>query len=212
MGIAALFAGAAILFYACENDMEQIKAFSSPENQPVLEAKNFETLSTDSGEVRFLMKTPKLLKFENDGNAYFEFPSGIELKEYDENENIISSITADYARQYEKEKKWEAKNNVVASNDKGDTLKTELLYLEEKTQKIYTDEFVKIIRPDQTITGIGFESDQNLDNWKIKDPKGTIYVSVEENKDSIRTDTQKTSPEKNEIKVQPFREPLKFQK
>jgi LPS export ABC transporter protein LptC len=210
--IAALFTGAAILFFACENDMEQIKTFTSPENQPVLEAENFETLSTDSGQIRYLMKTPKLLKFENDGNSYFEFPQGIELTEYDKNENVTFSITADYARQYEKEKKWEAKNNVVATNEKGDTLKTELLYWEEETQKIYTDEFVRIIRPDQIITGIGFESDQNLDNWKIKDPKGIIYISVEENKDTTRVDRQKTSPEKNEIEVQPFRKPIQFQK
>ena len=211
IGIAALFAGAAILFYACENDLEQIKAFSSPENQPVLEARDFETISTDSGQVRFLLKTPKLLKFENEGNVYMEFPEGIELSKYDENEKIISSITANYARQYEKDKKWEAKNNVIATNEKGDTLKTELLYWEEKTQKIYTDEFVKIIRPDQIITGVGFESDQNLNNWKIKNPKGTIYVSVEANKDTTHLNTQKASPEKNEIEVQPFRKPLKFQ-
>lgn len=209
--IAALFSGAAILFYACKNnDLEQIKAFSSPENQPVIEAKNFETLSTDSGEVRFFMKASKLLKFENDGNAYFEFPQGIEYIEYDKDENIISSITANYARQYEKEDKWEAKNNVIATNAKGDTLKTELLNWEKKTGKIYTDDFVKIIRPDQIITGIGFESDQNLQNWKIKNPKGIIYVSVEKNKDSIQTKPQKTSPEKNEMK--PLREPIKFQK
>jgi LPS export ABC transporter protein LptC len=212
ISIAALFSGAAILFYACENnDLEQIKAFSSPENQPTIEADNFEMLSTDSGEIRFFLKAPKLLKFENEGNAYLEFPQGIELVEYDNNENVISSITANYARQYEKEDKWEAKNNVVASNAQGDTLKTELLNWEKKTGKIYTPEFVKIIRPDQTITGIGFESDQNLDNWKIKNPKGTFYVSgVEEKKDTMRTEPQKTSPEVNE--TQTFKEPIKFQK
>jgi len=212
--IAALLGGAAILFYACENNIEEIKAFSSPENLPVMEAENFQTLSTDSGEVRFSMKAPKLLKFENDGNAYIEFPEGVKLVKYDENGNIISSISADYARQYEKEKKWEAKNNVVATNAKGDTLKTELLNWEEKTGKIYSNEFVKIIRPDQIITGIGFESNQNLENWKIKNPKGTIYVNVEANKDSTGKDSMNAGapPEKNKIDVQPFREPLDLKK
>lgn len=211
--IAALLGGAAILFYACENNIEEIKAFASPENLPVLEAENFETLSTDSGEVRFFMKAPKLLKYENDGNAYLEFPKGVKLVKYDENENVISSITADYARQYEKEKKWEAKNNVVATNAKGDTLKTELLNWEEKTGKIYSDEYVKIIRPDQIITGIGFESNQNLENWKIRNPKGTIYVNVEANRDSTKTNSMNAPPpEKDKIDVQPFREPLDLKK
>ena len=212
--IAALLAGAAILFYACENNIEEIKAFSTNETLPVVEAENFETLFTDSGEVRFFMKAPKLLKFENGGNAYLEFPKGVELIKYDENENVISSITADYARQYEKEKKWEAKNNVIATNAKGDTLKTELLIWEEKAEKIYTDAFVTIIRPDQIITGIGFESNQNLENWKIKNPKGTIYVGVEEKKDTTRTNdtSPETSPEKRNINVKPFREPIDFEK
>jgi len=182
--IAALFLGAAILFYACENDIEKIKAFSSPENLPVVEAEDIETMFTDSGEIRFFLKAPKLLRFENEGKSFVEFPEGIELVKYDEHKEIISSITADYAQQFEKQKKWEAKNNVVATNARGDTLKTEHLIWEEETEKIHTEDFVKIIRPDQIITGIGFQSDQSLQNWKIKNPKGTIYVDVKKDENS----------------------------
>lgn len=178
--IAVLAIGAAILFSSCENNLEQIKAFSSPENLPLVEASNFETMYTDSGEVRFSLKAPKLLQFEVDGKPYIEFPEGIELIKYDEHQNVISSITADYAKNFEKEEKWEAKNNVVATNAQGDTLKTEHLIWEEKTEKIYTEEFVRIIRDDQVITGIGFQSDQSLQNWRIKNPKGEIYIEVDD--------------------------------
>lgn len=203
--IAVLVTGAAILLSACENNLEQIKAFSSPEDLPLVEASNFETLYTDSGEVRFFLKAPKLLKFESEGKAYFEFPEGIELVKYDENQNIISSITADYAKNFEKEEKWEAKNNVVATNAQGDTLKTEHLIWEEKTEQIYTEEFVRIIRDDQIITGIGFQSDQSLQNWRIKNPKGEIYIDVNETPTSNDTispsDTEQhvTEPEDQQI-------------
>ena len=177
--IAALSTGAAILLFGCENNIERIKAFGSPENLPIVEGSNFETMFTDSGEVRFYLKAPKLLQFDTDGITYLEFPEGIELIKYDENQNVISSITADYAKKFEKEEKWEAKNNVVATNVQGDTLKTEHLIWEEKEEKIYTEEFVRIIRPDQIITGIGFQSDQSLLNWRIKNPRGTIYIDME---------------------------------
>lgn len=176
--IAALFSGAAFLLFACENNIEKIKAFSSPENLPTIEATNYKTMFTDSGEVRFSIKAPKLLRFEGDGKPYIEFPDGVELVKFDEHQNIISSITADYAKQFEKEEKWEAKNNVVATNAQGDTLKTEHLIWEEKEEKIYTEEFVRIIRENQIVTGIGFQSDQSLQNWRIKNPKGTIYIDV----------------------------------
>ena len=200
--IAALFSGAAFLFFACEDNIEKIKAFSSPENLPVLEATNFETMFTDSGEVRFFLKAPKLLRFETDGKSFAEFPKGIELIKYDEKQNIISSITADYAKQFEKEKKWEAKNNVVATNAQGDTLKTEHLIWEEKEEKIYTEEFVRIVRTDQIITGIGFVSDQSLQNWRIKNPKGTIYVDVQDNQEQNDTDTLRSAQSQQGMTLQ----------
>ena len=208
--IAVLISGTAILFYGCENNIEKIKAFSSPENLPLQEATNFQTLFTDSGEVRFSLKAPKLLRYETDGKPFVEFPEGIELIKYDDNQNIISSITADYAKQFPSEDKWEAKNNVVATNLDGDTLKTEHLIWEEKAEIIYTEEFVKIIRPDQIITGIGFESDQTLENWRIKNPKGTIYVELENNSQAGSDSAKIPSPQPSQKLQNNESAPLQF--
>ncbi|WP_163324909.1 LPS export ABC transporter periplasmic protein LptC [Draconibacterium mangrovi] len=178
--IAVPVLGTAILFFACKkNDIDKIKAFSSPENLPILEATNFETLSTDSGTIRFLLKAPKLLRFENEGKTFHEFPEGLLLIKYDENHKITSSIKADYAKEFIKEEKWEAKNNVIVTNEKGDSLKTEHLIWDEKHETIFTEEYVKIISADKIITGTGLTSDQNMQNWKITNPKGVIYVAVD---------------------------------
>jgi LPS export ABC transporter protein LptC len=210
ISIAALLTGAAILFYGCENNIEQIKAFYSTENLPILEAVNFETLVTDSGQVRYSLKAPKLLRFEDEGRNYIEFPEGMELVKFDEKKNIISSITADYAKQFVAEDKWEAKNNVVATNAQGDTLKTEHLIWEEKKEIIYSEEFVKIISADKIITGVGFTSDQKLQNWKIKNPKGTIYVSVNNNKQ--QSNLAEPKPDENMNKEEPQKGQLLFKK
>jgi len=206
--IAVLFSGAAILFFACENNIEKIKAFNTIDNLPLLEARQFETLYTDSGKVRFHIKAPKLLQFETEGKTYLEFPEGIELVKYDERQTVISSITADYAKKFEKEEKWEAKNNVIATNAQGDTLKTEHLIWEEKEEIIYTEEFVRIIRPDQIITGIGFQSDQAMQNWRIKNPRGTIYIEVEDTPPAS-SDTTEQIPQP-EIVPQSGQQPVRF--
>jgi LPS export ABC transporter protein LptC len=176
--ITAVFTGAVMFLSSCENNIEHIKAFVLTEAMPILEASNFETVITDSGVVRYFLKAPKLLRFENENESYFEFPEGIELIRYNEEGAIISSITANYAKQFEKDKKWEVKNNVIATNTQGDTLKTEQLFYTELDGKIYTEEFVRIIRAEQNITGIGFQSDQTLQNWRIRQPKGSIDVSM----------------------------------
>ena len=212
--VAALGIGAAILFFGCENDLEEIKAFAAIDNLPVAEARQFETTLTDSGQVRFYLKAPKLLRFENDGKAFVEFPEGMELIKYDANKQIVSSITADYAKQFLAEDKWEAKNNVIATNASGDTLKTEHLFYEVEEEKIYTEEFVKIIRSDQIITGIGLVSDQSMQNWKIKNPKGTIYLAVDEQ--SQPAEPTKDNPDKQleEKNIEPnaFNRQLEFEK
>ena len=208
-GVAVLFTGAAILFYACENDIEKIKAFSSPENLPLAEATNFETMLTDSGRISFTLKAPKLLRFEIDGKDYIEFPEGMELKKYDMNGNVVSGIKSDYAKQFVDEDKWEAKNNVIATNVKGDTLKTEYLIWEREKGIIHSDEYVKIIRPDQIYTGIGFTSDENMEDWKILKPKGTIYVTVDsQNKNVEQTPEKDTGTSKEK----PFEGELQFEK
>ncbi len=214
IGIAALVLGAAIFFYGCENDIETIKAFSSTDNLPVVEAINFYTISTDSGQVRYTLKTPKLLMFENEGKAFYEFPEGMEITQYDATGKIVSSLTADYAKQFIKEQKWEAKNNVVATNEQGDTLLTEHLIWEEKNEKIYTEEFVKFIRTNQIITGIGFTSDASFKNYRIKDLKGDIYVTVDDKQKRKSKSTKKLEPVPVSPinKAKPLNRPLQLEK
>ncbi len=180
LSIAVLSMGIAVLFFSCANDLETIKAYSADEKRPSVTAENFEMIHSDSTVIRYKMKTPELIRFEDDNDPFMEFPKGVHIEQYDGKMNITSSISANYARYYEKERKWIAKNNVVAVNAQNDTLKTEELIHEESKQRIYSEQFVKIIRKDQVMTGIGFESDEQMTNWKIKKPKGSLYIEVQE--------------------------------
>jgi LPS export ABC transporter protein LptC len=210
-GIAALFIGAAILLFGCENDIEKIKAFSSPENLPVLEAYDFTTTFSDSGQIRRTLKTPKLLSFENNGKAFYEFPEGMEIIQYNAKGEIVSSLSADYAKQFLKAKRWEAKNNVVATNKQGDTLKTEHLIWEKKDKKIYSEEFVKIIRKDGVYTGIGLTADESLQDWRIGKLKGNAYFDANNNKPNKtgRADTKEDLKNKKNL---PFDRPLQLER
>lgn len=207
IGIAALLFGAAIFFYACENNIEKIKAFSTTDNLPILEAIDFETLFTDSGQVRYLLKTPRLLRFENDGKEFHEFPEGVEIVQYDANGEIVSTLKANYAQQFLKEDKWEAKNNVIVTNEKGDTLKTEHLIWEKKTEEIYTEEFVEIIRTDGIYTGIGLTADETMQSWRINKLKGIIYFETEDKK-AKKPASVNMEPNIKEKKNKPFESPV----
>ncbi len=180
LSIAILSLGIAVLFFSCANKIEKIKEVSSGEKLYSAEAENYEMIHSDSTIIRFKLITPKLINYDKVDDPFIEFPEGVKIEKYNDQMEQTASITSNYARYFEKEKRWEAENNVVAVNPQGDTLKTEQLIWEEEKEKIYSEQFVKIIRKDQVITGVGFESDQNLGNWKIKNPRGPLYIEVEE--------------------------------
>ena len=67
----------------------------------------------------------------------------------------------------------------------------------QKSEKIYSDDFVRIISPNMDISGVGLTSDQSLQDWKILKPTGPIYVEM--------NSENKTSPE-----VQPLEKPVEI--
>lgn len=180
VSIAIPLIGITMLFFSCANKIQKIKEVSAGDKLAGLEAESFQMIYSDSTIIRFKLNTPKLIRYDKVDDPFMEFPDGVKIEKYNDKMEQVASITSNYARYYEKEKRWEAKNNVVAVNPEGDTLKTEQLIWDENKAKIYSEQFVKIIRKDQVITGVGFESDQDLSNWKIKEAKGSIYVDMEQ--------------------------------
>jgi LPS export ABC transporter protein LptC len=173
-----LASGFIFALISCENELGKIKSLATTEVLPGITAEGYEMLFSDSAVIRFKMQTPYLIRHDQDKEPYTEFPQGVLIEKYDAQMNIISSITAEYAKNFDRDQRWEAKNNVVAVNVNGDTLKTEYLVWDTNRQKIYSDQFVKFIRKDKTITGIGFESNQDFTDYKIKNIKGILYVEM----------------------------------
>lgn len=168
------------LLVSCENDIAKIKIYAKTEELPSATAEGFEMLVSDSTVIRSRLQTPKLIRHDNEKEPYTEFPQGIKILQYDANMNVISNITSQYAKYFEADERWEAKNNVVAVNQKGDTLKTEFMIWDQKKGKIYSNQFVKIIQKDKVLNGTGFESNQDFTEYTFKNLKGNFYVDVQD--------------------------------
>lgn len=167
------------LLISCANDIPKVNLHLADIELPSLTAENYEMLFSDSTVIRFKLQTPEFIRHENEKEPYTEFPKGLKIIKYDANMNVISSITALFAKHFDENNRWEAKNNVVAVNLKGDTLKTEYLVWDMKKERIYSDQFVKIIQKDQAFIGTGLDANQDFTEYSFKNPKGTIYVNVQ---------------------------------
>jgi len=150
---------------------------------PSVEAFNFQTSYTDSGVVRYFLKTPRLLIFDREKSPYKEFPEGFHLQQFDANKKIISELSANYGKNFELEEKWIATGTVVMVNNKGDTLRSEELIYLIKEDKIYSEKFVNIRKEDQDISGTGgFVSDSQMKKWSFIKTTGHIYITDQNNK------------------------------
>lgn len=176
--IAVLVAGTALLS-SCEKKDIVLKDLQI-KSLPSLSAKNIETMYSDSGKVTLLVRSPLIQQFTAVENPHTLFPEGLTVLFYEKQSEPQASIHSKYARFTDKDALWELRDKVVAVNNEGDILETELLYWSEARQKIWSDRFVRFTHNDQIIMGTGFESDTRFTNWSIKNVTGTLYIEDEQ--------------------------------
>lgn len=175
-GIAALFWAA--LFFSCREKIDIVDASLKPD-VPTQIVHDFVTSFTDSAVLELKLKSPLMKYYGKKEVPYADFDEGIEVYFYEGEDKIIGEITANFARYTESKGLWEVRDNVVAINDEGEKLETELLFWDEDKDLIYTDNYVRITQKDQIIMGNGLESDTKFNSWKIKNVTATIYIDDE---------------------------------
>ena len=108
---------------------------------------------------------------------FLEITKGLKVQFFNPSGSKESELTAQYAKIDEEKNLMEAKNTVKVTNVNGDLLETEHLVWNEKTEMVYTEEFVKITTKDEVIYGEGLESNQDFTKYTIKKISGTILLA-----------------------------------
>ena len=103
------------------------------------------------------------------------FIGKVTLDFFDLEGNHSSTMTADTGRIDDKRHLFTARGNVYVDSDSGMTLSTSILYWHENQESIFTDQSIILTTQTDTLYGIGFESDANLENWTITNPTGVTY-------------------------------------
>jgi LPS export ABC transporter protein LptC len=171
-----IFLLAILLFTGCENDPADIKAFFEKMDTSVETAKEVEILYSDSAVIRVKILAPTMLRYLDTQEPYQEFPDGVHVEFFDAAQRVSSTLTSNYAIRYERESKIVVQDSVVWQSVAGEKLESEELVWDEKTQKVFTNKFVVITRPDEIIYGHGFEANQDFSYSKIKAIEGRLKV------------------------------------
>ena len=143
---------------------------------PVLDADEVTTLISDSGIIRYKIKTPKWLIYDKADTPYWEFPDGIFLEKFNSNMESDATIESDYAFYNEPAQRWMLRGNVKALNLQGEQFMTPLLFWDQKSESIYSDSSIVIIREASIIQGVGFRSNQEMTKYTILRPTGVFPI------------------------------------
>jgi LPS export ABC transporter protein LptC len=162
---------------ACQpNKPEKIKELTNREELPSLTLKELTSTITDSGKVKYRFITPEMQQFDQRKEPTIEFPKGLHLYIFNDLEEIDAQIKCKEAIYYQNDDLWELRNDVEAVNTNAEVINTELLFWDAENKTIYSDQFIKITTETEIITGHGFESDERMENYKIKNISGILQV------------------------------------
>jgi len=171
--VAALIA---TMLFACENDMKTISSLNPDEILPIESAKDIEVTYSDSGKIVIKLISPRLNRYI-DEVPYMEFPEGLQLLFFDTAMNVKTELTANYGISWDEKKQMEVKDNVVITDyEKDEVLNTEHIIWDQRLKKIYSEVFVKRTTKDGVLYGDGFDADESLKTYKLRNPRGVFTV------------------------------------
>ena len=163
------------MFFSCNNSFKEVQKMGVSENEPIGIAENINLKHTDSGRVTANLLSPKMLDFTNRNFPYNEFPDGIVLNLYDE-QNNKSTVVSDYAIVYDQTDLLDLQGNVVITTSDNRVLKTDQLFYNQKKEWLFTNKPVIFKSETDIINGNGFDSNSKFTNAEVLEVTGIITV------------------------------------
>lgn len=169
-----------VLFFSCNNDLENVIKVSEFEKLPNLRGENINFQQTEYGKIVITISTPLIVNRTKDGEDIMEFPEGVTVVQYSQYPDTTSYISANYAINYTEKNLWEARGDIVAINAKNqEKLNTEYLVWDQKKGEISSNQKVQVSTPDDVIFGEGFRSDDSFNDWQVDKVTGIITFDGE---------------------------------
>ena len=143
---------------------------------PSGEADTINLKYTDSGRIKAVLISPKMLDYATVEYPYTEFPQGIDLTLYDAKEKK-TFVKSNYASSFKGTDLIDLQGNVRISNENGDLLETEQLYFDQKNEWFFTQKKFKFTSPKGVTYGQGIDFSKDFKKVNSQKISGEIDKS-----------------------------------
>ncbi len=170
--------GSAILLYSCKAEQQVIEEQANLENLMTEYSEDLSIQMSENGLKSYYFTTPLMEGYAMARDPYKEFRKGVEVVMYDDStSNVSATLTSNYAIFYDKRKLWEAKGDVVVVQTNGRKLYTQQLFWNQATHRIYSNVDSRIIDGDEIYDCEGFESNENMTDWRYRKLRAVTYFT-----------------------------------
>jgi len=126
--------------------------------------RNLELRETSQGRLEWILRARHATRPASLEPTHLE---SLRVEFYQGGPRVRSVLTADSGRVDTKNGTLLATGNVVVVTVEGSRLETEQLSWDRKNAKVISETFVRLTRGPDVLTGIGFQSDPNLESYTI---------------------------------------------
>ena len=147
---------AVISLFGCESNFKEVQKINYSEFIPSGEADDFNLKYTDSGKIKSILVSSKMLDYSSVAFPFTEFPKGVFVTMYD-SKGKKTYISSDYAVTFKGTDLIDLQKNVKIANETGQILETQQLYFDQKNEWFYTEKKFKFTDPKGVSYGEGID-------------------------------------------------------
>jgi len=142
--------------FACESNFKEVQKSTFAEFTPSGEADSINIKYTDSGSIKSILISDKMLDYATVEFPFTEFPKGVSVTLYDEN-GKRTFVTSKYAVTFKNTDLIDLQGSVKITNEIGQLFETEQLYFDQKNEWFYTEKRYKFTDPKGVSFGEGVD-------------------------------------------------------
>jgi len=157
-----------VFFIQCNNEniKPKVDLTMEEENIPILESWNSKIIFTDNGNLKAILYTDYMEAYESPKEKLLK---NVKVEFFNSLGNKSSQLTSKKGKIDDATQDMYALDSVVAVNDSSHVkLETDELMWRKADEKIVSEKFVRITTETEVIEGFGLVSDQNIENYVIK--------------------------------------------
>jgi len=157
---------------SCESNLKDVQRIYKTSFVPTGEADSINLKYTDSGRVKSILQSLKMIDYSTAKNPFVEFPKAVLVTLIDANGNK-TIVVADKAISYKKTEVIDLIGNVKIKTYDGKVLETNQLYFDQKNEWFFTDEAFIFKEADGSfLQGIGIDFSKDFKIFNMQNNNG----------------------------------------